>query len=109
MRWNPRSSRKIKCLRSTNLPPTAEVELEGVTDSLGVRPIHVGEAPLLLKGMLEKRFVWHEFVADAGVLGDRTLALQALMIDEMAILPEKAEAMLDELLAASADMLPQFA
>ena len=50
-----------------------------------------------------------EFVADAGVLGDRTLALQALMIDEMAILPEKAEAMLDELLAASADMLPQFA
>ncbi len=91
-----------------NLPPTAEVELEGVTDSLGVRPIHVGDAPLLLKGMLEKRFVWHEYVADAAVLGDRKLALQALMIDEMAIVPEKAEAMLDELLAASADMLPQF-
>jgi len=91
-----------------NLPPTAEVEVEGVTDSLGVRPLHMGEAPLHLKGILEKRFVWHELVADAAVKGDRNLVLQALLIDEMAIIPEKAEAMLDELLEASRDLLPQF-
>ncbi|MDP7237011.1 MAG: hypothetical protein QGI34_09790 [Candidatus Latescibacteria bacterium] len=91
-----------------NLPPTAEVELEGVTDSAGVRPILMGEAPFVLKGMLEKRFVWHELVADAAVKGDRNSALQALMVDEMGILPEKAEAMLDELLLASKDLLPQF-
>jgi hypothetical protein len=30
------------------------------------------------------------------------------MLDEMAILPEKAEAMLGELLAASKPLLPQF-
>jgi alpha-galactosidase/6-phospho-beta-glucosidase family protein len=63
---------------------------------------------MVLKGLLEKRFVWHELVADAAVKGDRNLALQALLIDEMAILPEKAEAMLDELLLASRDLLPQF-
>ena len=91
-----------------NLPATGEVELEGVTDSHGVRPVHMGEAPLVLKGILEKRFVWHELVADAAVKGDRNLALQALMIDEMAIPPEKAEAMLDELLLASKDLLPRF-
>ncbi len=91
-----------------NLPQTAEVEVEAVTDSSGVRPVYMGEAPLLLKGMLEKRFVWHELVADAAVKGDRGLALQALMADEMAIWPEKAEAMLDELLAASKPLLPQF-
>ncbi|MBN1673495.1 MAG: hypothetical protein JXR37_20790 [Kiritimatiellae bacterium] len=91
-----------------NLPATAEVEVEGVTDSLGVRPIQVGEAPPILKAILEKRFVWHELVADAAVKGDRKLALQALMLDEMAILPEKTEAMLDELLLASKDLLPQF-
>ncbi len=62
----------------------------------------------MLKGILEKRFVWHELVADAAAKGDRNLALQALLIDEMAILPEKAEAMLDELLAASKPLLPQF-
>ena len=91
-----------------NLPSTAEVELEGVTDSGGVRPILTGEAPLVLKGILEKRFVWHELVADAAVKGDRNAALQALMVDEMSIVPEKAEAMLDELLLASKNLLPAF-
>ena len=91
-----------------NLPPTAEVEVEGVTDSRGVRAIQMGEAPLVLKGILEKRFVWQELVVDAAVKGDRNLALQALLMDEMAIWPEKAEAMLNELLLASKDLLPQF-
>jgi 6-phospho-beta-glucosidase len=68
----------------------------------------MGEAPLALKGMLEKRFVWHELVADAAVKGDRNLALQALLMDEMAIWPEKAAAMLDEMLEASRELLPQF-
>jgi len=92
----------------SNLPFTAEVELEAVTDSRGVRPIHVGEAPLVLKGILEKRFVWQELVVDAAVKGDRKLALQALMLDEMAVWPDKAEKMLDELLSASKNLLPQF-
>lgn len=91
-----------------NLPLTAEVEVEAVTDSRGVRPLHMGESPLALKGMLEKRFVWQELVAEAAVLGDRRLALQALLMDEMAIWPEKAKAMLDELLLASKELLPQF-
>ena len=73
-----------------------------------LRGLQMGEAPLALKGLLEKRFAWHEFVADAGVKGDRNLALQAMMLDEMAVLPEQSEAMLDELLEASRDLLPQF-
>jgi len=91
-----------------NLPATAEVEVEAVTDSAGVRPLVMGEAPPLLKALLEKRFVWQELVVDAAVTGDRDKALQALLIDEMAILPEKARPMLDELLLASKDLLPQF-
>lgn len=91
-----------------NLPATAEVEVEAVTDSSGVRPVVMGEAPPLLKALLEKRFIWHELVADAAVTGDRTKALQALLVDEMAVVPEKAQAMLDELLIASSDLLPQF-
>lgn len=91
-----------------NLPSTAEVEVEAVTDSTGARALTMGEAPMVLKGILEKRFVWHELVADAAAKGDRNAALQALLIDEMAIPPRDAELMLDELLAASADLLPQF-
>lgn len=91
-----------------NLPYHGEIEVEAVTDSTGVKPIVQKEAPLILKGILEKRFVWQELVADAGVKGDRKAALQALMVDEMAIWPRKSRQMLEELLYASKDLLPQF-
>jgi len=91
-----------------NLPATALVEIEGVTDATGVRGVSMGECPMVLKGILEKRFVWQELVADAAVTGDRNLALQALLMDEMAIEPRQSEAMLDELLEASKDLLPAF-
>ena len=92
----------------SNLPDNAIVELEAVTDSQGARGIQIGECPILLKGMLEKRFAWHELVVDAAVKGDRKLALQALLLDEMAILPDQAEAMLGEMLEASKPLLPRF-
>jgi len=92
----------------SNLPDTAILEMEGVTDSHSIRAIHIGEAPLALAGLLQKIIAWQELVVDAGVKGDKNLALQALMLDEMAILPEKAEIMLGELLANSKDLLPQF-
>jgi len=91
-----------------NLPDYAVLEVEGVTDSCGVRGVHAGEAPVSLMGLLQKRIAWQELVADAAATGDRKLALQALLLDEMAIAPEQSEAMLDELLAASKALLPQF-
>ena len=77
-------------------------------DSRGVRAIHTGEAPIALAGLLQKRIAWQELVVDAAATGDRRLALQALLLDEMAIEPEKAEQMLGELLAASKPMLARF-
>ena len=96
-------------LHVPNLPDYANVEVEAVTDSRGLRPIYTGPAPVALMGLLQKRIAWQELVADAAVKGDRGLALEAMMVDEMAIVPEKAEAMLDELLASSSALLPQFA
>lgn len=91
-----------------NLPPFAVLEVKGVTDSTGVRSFYTGEAPLVLKGLLEKIIAWQEVVVDAAVKGDRDLALQALMLDPAAIVPEKAEKMLGELLRNSQKYLPQF-
>jgi alpha-galactosidase len=91
-----------------NLPSYANLEIEAVTDSCGVRGIYIGDAPMSLKGLLEKKIAWQELVVDAGVKGDENLALQALLLDEAAILPEKAEMMLSELLHASKKYLPQF-
>ncbi len=91
-----------------NLPEHALLEVEGVTDQGGVRGLQMGEAPPVLKGMLEKRIVWQELVADAAVTGARDLVVQACLVDEMSIPPDQTEKMVDELLAASKDLLPQF-
>ena len=91
-----------------NLPASAEVEVEAVTETDGARALTMGEAPMVLKGILEKRFVWQELVADAAVTGDRNKAMQALMVDEMAIEPRLTAALLDELLSASRNLLPTF-
>jgi len=63
---------------------------------------------LVLKVLAEKIIAWQELVVDAGTKGSRQLALQALTLDPMAILSEKAEVMLDELLENSKELLPQF-
>lgn len=91
-----------------NLPAHAILEVEAVTDAGGVRGLQMGEAPPVLKAMLEKRIVWQELVADAAVTGDRDLVVQACLLDEMSLPPDKTEAMVDELLAASRDLLPRF-
>jgi alpha-galactosidase len=91
-----------------NLPGYAVLEIEGISEAGGVRGVYMGEAPLVLEALLHRRIIWQELVADAAVKGDRNLALQALLIDDMAVRPELAEAMLDELLVASKAMLPQF-
>lgn len=92
----------------SNLPADAIIEAEAVSDSRGARGIHVGACPVHLKGILEKRFAWHELVVDAAVNGDRNLALQALLLDEMSIPPKSAEAMLNDLLESSRPLLPRF-
>ncbi len=91
-----------------NLPDYAIVEVQGVTDSQGFRGLDMGEIPQPVVGILQARVIQQELAVDAGVYGDRNLALQALIADELIVSIEDAEAMLDELLAAHADMLPQF-
>ncbi|MGD9496961.1 MAG: hypothetical protein AB7Y46_11735 [Armatimonadota bacterium] len=92
-----------------NLPAHALLEVEGVTDWGGVRGLQMGEAPPVLKAILEKRIAWQELVVDAAVSGDRNLVVQACLLDESSIPPDRTEAMVDELLAASKGLLPQFA
>lgn len=91
-----------------NLPSTAVLEVEVVTDSSGVRPVYMAEAPLALKALLDKRLAWQELVADAAVQGDRRLALQAMQVDEQAIPPEAAARLLRDLLANNRGLLPTF-
>ena len=91
-----------------NLPDYAIVEVQGVTDDRGVRGIYTGEVPQVVLGWMYARTVWTDLVVDAGVKGDRRLALQALAQDPQIISLYEAESLLDELLKAHMDQLPQF-
>jgi alpha-galactosidase len=89
------------------LPEWAIVEVPAVVDSKGVRGVPVGPLPEGLVALLGQQVRIQDLVVRAAVEHDRDLALQALLLDPVSggDLPE-AEAMLDELLIAHAELLP---
>ena len=91
-----------------NLPDDAIVEVPGTIDGAG---IHGETMPPLPPGVAElcrRELALTDLVVEAGVKGDRDLALQALLLDPMVSDIDQARATLDDLLTANADFLPQF-
>lgn len=91
-----------------NLPREAVVETSAVVGPAGVTPLSVGDLPLPLLATLERHVVNQEMIVEAGLRGDRRLALEALLNDPLVRDFRSARPMLDELLAATAKWLPQF-
>ncbi len=103
-----------------NIPNTGQVDnLDGdvVVECMvaagadGVRPRDRARVPSFLGEHLRRVVSSQELTVDAAVSGDRTTALEAMLADPMAgSLPyEHVVAMTDELLAATAPWLAQFA
>ena len=95
-----------------NLPDDAIVEVSSVVGGYGIRPIHVGPLPEALAAHLRRHIAVQKLTAEAALTGDRRIARQAFLHDpqvEAACTPAQAGALLDELLAAHAEHLPQFA
>ncbi len=80
-----------------------------MVDADGVHGVPVGPLPEPIAAMCRTQAAVIDRVVDAGVHGDRTLALQALLLDPVITSRTQAEAILDELFAAHKDLLPQFA
>jgi len=95
-----------------NLPYDAIVEVSSLVGSYGIQPLHVGPLPEPVAAMLRLHITAQELTVQAALSGDRKLALQAFLADPqvaMALTPEEAGKLLDELLKAHAPHLPQFA
>jgi alpha-galactosidase len=94
-----------------NLPADVVVECMVVSGAEGVRPRDRALVPSVLGEHLRRVVSSQELTVDAAVSGDRTTALEAMLADPMAgSLPyEHVVAMTDELLAATAPWLSQFA
>jgi len=93
----------------TNLPTGAIVEVPGLVDASGVRPLCMGELPKGVLGLTQTLIAWQELSVDAALSGDRNLVVQALLAHPWLRSTEQAERLCDEMLAAHAAYLPQFA
>jgi alpha-galactosidase len=94
----------------TDLPHGVVVECMGTIDGDGVRPRDTASAGAAAEH-LRRVVTSQELTVEAALTGDRGLVLQAMLADPVAgTLPwEHVAAMTDEILAASAPWLPQFA
>ncbi len=91
-----------------NLPDWAIVEVPATIDASGVHGVPVGPLPEPIAAMCRAQIAVIDRVVEAGVHGDRTAALQALLLDPVVTSISQAEAILDELLEVHMDLLPQF-
>jgi alpha-galactosidase len=95
-----------------NLPAEAIVEVSSLVGGYGIQPIHVGPLPEPVAATLRQHITVQELTVEAALTGDRHIALQAFLQDPQiaaVLTPEETAALLDELLEAHADHLPQFA
>lgn len=93
----------------SNLPEDAIVEVPAQVSARTVRGTQVGALPRGLASMLRREIDIQTLVVQAGVMGDRNAALQALLLDPQVRSYAQATHLLDDLLKAHAARLPQFA
>jgi len=94
-----------------NLPYDAIVEVSCLVGGYGIRPVHVGPLPEPVAATLRQHITAQELTVEAALSGDRHVALQAFLQDPQIaarLAPEETAALLDELLEAHAEYLPQF-
>ena len=100
---NTRNNGTIPCL-----PQDCAIETTCVIDGTGAHPITIGDVPLEIRGLLQAVKCYEELTVKAGVEGSRKLALQALVAHPLVPSSTVAKGLLDKILEANAEYLPQF-
>jgi alpha-galactosidase/6-phospho-beta-glucosidase family protein len=91
-----------------NLPNNSIVEGQCTVDRRGLTPIPTGDLPKPFLGLTQHIINWQELTADAALSGDKDLLYQALMACPYVHDMNAAKVILDELLEAHAEYMPQF-
>ena len=92
----------------TDLPYDCVVEVSAQITSHGAEPIHWGAFPASTRGILQVQKAMEEVVIDAAVSGDYGTALQSFTINPIISSGKVAKDLLNEMLVANKDYLPQF-
>jgi alpha-galactosidase len=95
-----------------NLPQGCCVEVPCLVDGNGIQPTAVGELPAQLAALNRTNVNVQELTMEAALIGDVEAVYHAVMLDPLTAavctLPQ-IRSMVDEMLAAEAQWLPQFA
>lgn len=93
-----------------NLPRAAIVETMGLVDSRGFTPLSIGKLPEEILPLVEIHCRIQMMTMRAALDGDRKLAIDALNLDPLCshLAKKEVRKMGEELMAATAEWLPQF-
>ncbi|MGC4378022.1 6-phospho-beta-glucosidase [Fictibacillus sp. Mic-4] len=89
-------------------PNESAVEVNCVVTKDGPKPIAVGELPVEVNGLIQQMKSFERVAAEAAVTGAYEKALLAMTINPLVPGDQVAKAVLDELLEAHKEHLPQF-
>ncbi|SDW04571.1 6-phospho-beta-glucosidase [Tepidimicrobium xylanilyticum] len=91
-----------------DLPDDVAVEVSSVMTAAGPKPIAFGKLNAAARGYLQLMKAMEELTIEAAVTGDYGAALQAFTINPLVPAGNIAKKLLDEMLIAHKDYLPQF-
>lgn len=90
------------------IPAESAVEISSVITKDGPRPVAVGELPVAVQGLVQQIKSFERVAAEAAVTGNYGTALLAMTINPLVPSDTKAKQMLDDMLEAHREHLPQF-
>lgn len=92
----------------TDLPTDAVVEVNSIITKNGPEPISVGPLPPVVKGVIYEMKAFEELVIKAGISGNYNDAYTAMIMNPLVRDEKGSKTLLDELLEAHKEHLPQF-
>lgn len=91
-----------------SIPADSAVEVNCVITKDGPKPISVGDLPVAVRGLVQQIKSFERVAAEAAVTGDYNTALLAMTINPLVPSDKVAKQILDEMLEAHKEHLPQF-
>ncbi|MFP7298775.1 6-phospho-beta-glucosidase [Neobacillus niacini] len=91
-----------------SIPDDSAVEVNCIITKEGPKPIAVGDMPVAVRGLVQQIKSFERISAEAAVTGDYNTALLAMTINPLVPSDKIAKQILDEMLVAHKEYLPQF-
>ncbi|GLF83935.1 MULTISPECIES: 6-phospho-beta-glucosidase [Bacillus] len=91
-----------------SIPAESAVEVNCIITKDGPKPIATGDLPVAVRGLVQQIKSFERVAAEAAVTGDYETALVAMTINPLVPSDDIAKQILDEMLEAHREYLPQF-